>query len=211
MDKGMDRIAEDVKDIVETRTAIADKLEKLEHRFTSTVQEAKTMAEDFAGRTQSVIEDTMGSVKEATDPGRLVSNHPWAIVSGAVIVGFAVGRLFKEGENGVVPYYPPGSQAANVMPPSGADTTGREGVYPFYPHADEDNSPARPHSSDRSSVLRSLKPVVAGSVSHLTDELIDIGKFALRAWLKEFVQKERGRSSAPDRSSSPERGTGVPS
>ncbi|MBX3319062.1 MAG: hypothetical protein KF890_04215 [Nitrospira sp.] len=196
MDKGMDRIVEDVKEIVETRTAIADKLEKLEHRFTSTVQEAKTMAEDFAGRTQSMFEDTMGSVKEATDPSRLVSNHPWAVVSGAIIVGFAVGRLLREGQNGVMPYYPPGSQAANVMPSSGEDTTGREGVYPFYPHADEDRSPAHPQSSERSSVLRSLKPVVAGSVSHLTDELIDIGKFALRAWLKELVQKERARPSA---------------
>ena len=196
MDKGMDRIVEDVKEIVETRTAIADKLEKLEHRFTSTVQEAKTMAEDFAGRTQSMFEDTMGSVKEATDPSRLVSNHPWAVVSGAIIVGFAVGRLLREGQNRVMPYYPPGSQAANVMPSSGEDTTGREGVYPFYPHADEDRSPARPQSSDRSSVLRSLKPVVAGSVSQLTDELIDIGKFALRAWLKELVQKERARPSA---------------
>lgn len=196
MDKGMDRLVEDVKEIVETRTAIADKLEKLEHRFTSTVQEAKTMAEDFAGRTQSMFEDTMGSVKEATDPSRLVSNHPWAVVSGAIIVGFAVGRLLREGQNGVMPYYPPGSQAANVMPSSGEDTTGREGVYPFYPHADEDRLPARPQSSERSSVLRSLKPVVAGSVSHLTDELIDIGKFALRAWLKELVQKERARPSA---------------
>jgi hypothetical protein len=35
MDKEMDRIAQDVKDIVQTRTAIADKLENLEHRFTS--------------------------------------------------------------------------------------------------------------------------------------------------------------------------------
>jgi len=207
----MDRIVEDMKDIVETRTAIADKLEKLEHRFTSTVHEAKTMVEDFAGRTQSMIEDTMGSVKEATDPSRLVSNHPWALVSGAIIVGFAVGRLLREGEDKVIPYYPPGSQAANVMPPSGVDTTEKEGVYPFYPHTDEKGSSSRPQPSARSSVLRSLQPVFAGSVSHLTDELIDIGKFALRAWLKGLVQKERARTSAWDQSSPREREPVAPS
>jgi len=191
----MDRIVEDVKDIVQTRTAIADKLEKLEHRFTSTVQEAKTIAEDFAGRTQSMIENTMGSVKEATDPSRLVANHPWTLVSGAIIVGFAMGRLLRQGGNGVIPYYPPGSQAANVMPPSGADTTAREGVYPFYPHSEEGDSSSRPRSSTRSAGLSSLKPVLAGSVSHLTEELIGIGKSALRAWLKEVAQRERVRSS----------------
>lgn len=203
MAKGMDRITQDVKDIVETRTAIADKLEKLEHRFTSTVEEAKMMAEDFAGRTQSMIEDTVGTVKEATDPSRMVANHPWVLVSGAIFVGFAVGRLLRQGGNGVIPYYPPGSQAANVMPPSGSDTT-REGVYPFYPHAEGDDSPPRPRSSTGSSVLRSLGPVVAGPVSQLTEELIDIGKSALRAWLKEVVQRERVRSSAP--TDSPSRG-----
>lgn len=205
MAKGMDRIVEDVKDIVETRTAIADKLDKLEHRFTSTVQEAKTMAEDFAGRTQSMIEGTMGSVKEATDPSRLVSNHPWALVSGAIIMGFAMGRLLREEGNGVIPYYPPGSHAADVMPPTGADTTGREGVYPFSPHAEEDDSSSRPRPSTRSSVLSSLKPVLAGSVSQLTEELMDIGKFALRAWLKELAQRERVRSSARTDSSSREK------
>lgn len=203
MAEGMDRITQDVKDIVETRTAIADKLEKLEHRFTSTVEEAKMMAEGFAGRTQSMIEDTMGSVKEAADPSRLIANHPWVLVSGAIIVGFAVGRLLRQGENGVVPYYPPGSHAANVMPPSGSDTT-REGVYPFYPHAENDDSPSRPRSLTRSSVLGSLGPVVAGPVSLLTEELIDIGKSALRAWLKEVTQRERLRSSAP--TDSPSRG-----
>jgi DNA anti-recombination protein RmuC len=50
MDKEMDRIAQDVKDIVQTRTAIADKLENLEHRFTSMVEEAKTMAQAFTDR-----------------------------------------------------------------------------------------------------------------------------------------------------------------
>jgi ElaB/YqjD/DUF883 family membrane-anchored ribosome-binding protein len=198
MDKGMDRIAQDMKDIVETRTAIADKLGQLEHRFASTVEEAKTMAENFADRTQSMIEGTMNSVKEATDPSRLVSQHPWVMVSGGIVVGYALGRLFRQGGNGVIPYYPPGSHAANVMPPSGADTTGREGVYPFYPQPEgEDSSRSLP--STRSSILGSLGPVFAESLGDLTAELVDIGKSALRAWLKEVAQGQRARPSASGR------------
>lgn len=198
MDKGTDRIAKDVKDIVETRNAIADKLEKLEHRFASAVEEAKTMAEDFADRTQSAIEDTMDTVKEATDPSRLVSQHPWVMVSGAILMGFAAGRLLKQDRNGVIPYYPPGSHAANVMPPSGSDTTSREGVYPFYPQPEgEDSSRSQP--STRSSVLSSLGPFFAESLGDLTAELVDIGKSALRAWLKEVAQGQRARPSARGR------------
>lgn len=194
MDKGTDRIAQDVKDIVETRTAIADKLEKLEHRFASAVEETKMMAEDFVDRTQSTIDHTMETVKQATDPSRLVSQHPWVMVSGAILMGFAAGRLLGHNGNGVTPYYPPGSHAANVMPPSGEDRATREGVYPFYPQQEGEDSSRTP-STSRSSVMSSLGPVVAESLGQLTVELIDIGKSALRAWLKEVAQGERARSS----------------
>lgn len=206
MDKGMDRIAQDVKDIVETRTAIADKLEKLEHRFTSTIQEAKTMAEDFAGRTQSKIEETVDSVKEATDPARFISNHPWVMVSGAIMAGFAVGRLFSQGSHGVIPYYPPGSQAAPVMPPTGMETGEKEGVYPYYPPPQSENSSRAP-SPTGASVLGSFGPVLAESLGQLTVELIDIGKAALRTWLKEVVQGGRARPPARARMEA-ENGTG---
>ena len=210
MDKGMDRIAQDVKDIVETRTAIADKLGKLEYRFASTVEEAKTMAENFADRAQSMIEDTMDSVKEATDPSRLVSHHPWVMVGGAIMVGLAVGRLLRQEGNGIIPYYPPGSHAANVMPPSRAETTIREGVYPFYPHQPDGEDSSRVPSSTRSSLLSSLGPVVAESLGYLTAELVDIGKSALRAWLKEVTQGERTRPSVRARWSPSEENTGEP-
>ncbi|MBX3300694.1 MAG: hypothetical protein KF693_00605 [Nitrospira sp.] len=203
MDQGMDRIAQDVKDIAETRTAIADKLEKLEHRFTSTVAGAKIMAGDFATRTQSMIEDTVDSVKDATDPSRLVSNHPWVLVSGAIMVGFAVGRLLRQDGNGVIPYYPPGSHAAPVMPSSGADTTSRAGVYPFYPQSEEED-PSRSLSSTRSSVSSSLGPIFAESLGQLATELVDIGRFALRTWLNEVVHGKGARSLAHGRPSSTE-------
>jgi hypothetical protein len=198
MDKGMDHIAQDVKDIVQTRTAIADKLDKLEHRFTSTVEEAKMMAEDFADRAQDVIEDTVQSVKEMADPSRLASNYPWLMVSGAIVTGFAVGRLFAQGETRVIPYYPPGSHAANVMPESASEPTTKDGVYPFYPQSsvDESSTSTSPTSSPMSSILTYVGPLIAEALGQVRGDLVEIGKSTLRAWLKEAVQGDRPRSSA---------------
>lgn len=206
MDKGMDHIAQDVKDIVQTRTAIADKLDKLEHRFTSTVEEAKMMAEDFADRAQDVIEDTVESVKEMTDPSRLASNYPWLMVSGAIVTGFAVGRLFAQGETRVIPYYPPGSHAANVMPESASEPTTKEGVYPFYPQSsvDESSTSTSSTSSPISSILTYVGPLIAEALGQVRGDLVEIGKSTLRAWLKEAVQGGRTGSSA-DTGSSPSR------
>ncbi len=203
MDKGMDRIAQDVKDIVQTRTAIADKLEKLEHRFTSTVEEAKMMAEDFTDRAQAIVEDTVESVKEVTDPSRLASNYPWLMVSGAIMAGFAVGRLFSQGETGVTPYYPPGSHAANVMPASGSEPTTKEGVYPFYPQSsvDEHSTSTSSTASSTSSILTYVGPVIAEALGQVRGDLVEIGKSTLRAWLKEAVQGGRTGSSARTESS----------
>jgi hypothetical protein len=198
MDKGMDHIAQDVKDIVQTRTAIADKLDKLEHRFTSTVEEAKMMAEDFADRAQAVVEDTVESVKEVTDPSRLASNYPWLMVSGAIVTGFAVGRLFAQGETRVIPYYPPGSHAANVMPESASEPTTKEGVYPFYPQSsvDESSTSTSSTSSSTSSILTYVGPLIAEALGQVRGDLVEIGKSTLRTWLKEAVQGGRTGSSS---------------
>lgn len=193
MDKGMDRIAQDVKDIVETRAAIADKLEKLEHRFSSTVEDVKMMAEDFTDRTQSIIEDTVNSVKNATEPSRLIAQHPWVMVSGAIVAGFAVGRLLRQEGNGVLPYYPPGSHAADVMPSSGKEYKERDGVYPFYTHASHDAS-TRPVSSSKTPIFTTFGPILADTLGPLAGELVELGKSALRTWLKEMVQGGGARS-----------------
>lgn len=203
MDKGMDHIAQDVKDIVQTRTAIADKLDKLEHRFTSTVEEAKMMAEDFADRAQAVVEDTVESVKEVTDPSRLASNYPWLMVSGAIMTGFAVGRLIAQEQTRVIPYYPPGSHAANVMPESASEPTTKEGVYPFYPQSsvDESSTSTSSTSSPTSSILTYLGPLIAEALGQVRGDLVEIGKSTLRTWLKEAVQGGRTGSSASTGSS----------
>lgn len=202
MDKGMDRIAEDMKGIVETRAEIANKLEKLEQCFTSSVDEAKMMAENFAIRTQSVIDDTMDSFKEVTDPSRLLSHHPWMMVSGAIMIGVALGRVFKEEGRGVIPYDSPNAQGTSVMSSSGSASTTKEGVYSFYPHASDDGSSrtTSSHSATASSIFTYLGPVIAEGLGQVKQDLVEVGKAALRAWLKEAVQGVgRNVHSARDR------------
>lgn len=190
MDQGMDRITQDVKDIVETRTAIAEKLEKLEQRLASSVQEAKMIAENFADRTQSVIEGTVDSIKEATDPSRLVSHHPWVMVSGAIMAGFALGQVLRNNDGGIIPYYPPGSQGANIMPQPSSESSSKEGVYPFYhrPSGEDSSRSTQATSPTGFSLFTYLGPVIAEGLGQVKGDLVEVGKSALRAWLKEAVQ-----------------------
>lgn len=135
MDQGTDRISEDLKDIVRTRGAIADKLELIERRLTSSVEEAKAKADEIVGRTQASVQEAVDSVKAATDPQRLAHDHPWLLLSGAIAVGMTLGVALRSTsrQNGVIPYYPPNAHAAEVMPEAEHEETRQEGVYPYYP------------------------------------------------------------------------------
>lgn len=200
MDQGMDRITQDVKDIVETRTAIADKLEKLEQRFASSVEETKMIAENLADRTQSVIENTVDSIRKATDPSRVVSHYPWVMVGGAVMAGFALRQVFRNSRSGVMPHYPPGSRGANIMPQSPSNTDSKEGKYPFYPprSSDDASRPMPSSSATTASLFTYLSPVIAEGLRQVKGDLVAIGTSALRTWIKEAAQSERGSSRNSD-------------
>ncbi|RPH80651.1 MAG: hypothetical protein EHM80_04710, partial [Nitrospiraceae bacterium] len=59
MDKGADRIAQDIKDIVQTRIAIAEKLGAIEQHVGSTMQHARTMMTQVADKTTSSVHETL--------------------------------------------------------------------------------------------------------------------------------------------------------
>lgn len=109
MDKGTDRISEDIKDIARTRAAIADKLELIERRLTSTMEEAKAKADDVVGQTRATVQEALDSIKAATDPRRVAHNHPWLLVSGAIAVGMTLEIALRPSRrrDGVIQYYPP--------------------------------------------------------------------------------------------------------
>ncbi len=59
MDKGAESIAQDIKDIVQTRVAIAEKLGAIEQHVGTTLQHARTMMTQVADKTTSSVRETM--------------------------------------------------------------------------------------------------------------------------------------------------------
>jgi len=95
----------------ETRTALTEKLEALEEQVASTVQVATAAVEETVQavtdtvhkasesveNTIDKVSETVGStvdkVKESLDLSQHVQSHPWAMMGGAVAVGFLAGRF----------------------------------------------------------------------------------------------------------------------
>ena len=175
MDKGADRIAQDIKDIVQTRIAIAEKLGAIEQHVGSTMQHARTTMTQVADKTTSSVHETLKATKEAFDPRVHVARHPWVFVGGTLVLGYAVGALYRRGWriDGVVPYYPRGAKGAAVMPTSGSPSSEQQesGVYPFYPHREADNASKEQGRSDRLTLWAELERVLQDELGVGTERL----------------------------------------
>jgi ElaB/YqjD/DUF883 family membrane-anchored ribosome-binding protein len=112
MDQEPDVIKEQM---AETRVSLTDKIEKLEdtlkgtvestlHTATDTVENVtekveetvETVKEAVEGSVEAVketVQETVASVKEAFNLRHHVQRHPWAMLGGAVVLGFLGGRL----------------------------------------------------------------------------------------------------------------------
>ena len=97
MDTGAERIAQDMKDIVETRVAIAEKLEAIEQHVGATMQHARTVMTQVADKTTATMDDTVKATKEVFDLRIQAERHPWMFVGGALALGYGVGMLYQRG------------------------------------------------------------------------------------------------------------------
>lgn len=95
----------------ETRSALTDKLERLEQKVTDTVQGAVQSVGDTVENVKHVVDDTVESVRssvqsvktsmqdtaqavgEAFSIPHHVERHPWAMVAGATALGFVGGYM----------------------------------------------------------------------------------------------------------------------
>src|SRR5262249_60811224 len=80
----------------ETRTALTEKLEALEHQVVETVQGARSAVTDTVESVRGAVHDTVCTVKETFDLNRQVERHPWAMVGGSFALGYVSGRLLKQ-------------------------------------------------------------------------------------------------------------------
>jgi ElaB/YqjD/DUF883 family membrane-anchored ribosome-binding protein len=74
-----------------TRSALADKMEALEHRVMGTVQSAQETVEDSI----QMAKDTVATVKRTFDIKHHVEQHPWPMIGGGFLAGLALGKLFQ--------------------------------------------------------------------------------------------------------------------
>ncbi len=139
MDQRTSAIDQDLKHIVQTRIAIAEKLRLLEQRITHQAEDVTMTCSQMVNRTTTNLHQLMDKTKSAMTPSPQVAEHPWLLLGGALCAGYAIGlieRGTRHARNGVYPYYPPGARGSRVMPGPAqpkAAAGKKEGVYDYYP------------------------------------------------------------------------------
>jgi ElaB/YqjD/DUF883 family membrane-anchored ribosome-binding protein len=210
MDKGADRIAQDIKDIVQTREAIAEKLGAIEQHVGSTMEHARTMMTQVADKTTSSVHEALKATKESCDPRVHIGRHPWVFLGGTLLLGYSVGVLYRRGcrINGVIPYYPGGAKGAAVMPVSGSPSSERQesGVYPFYPPREGNNGSGEQDRSDQATLWTDLEQAVQDELTVVRSGFIRFGRGllhemarqALPALAQIIAGRRRERAPRPD-------------
>lgn len=93
----------------ETRSALAVKLETLEHQVVSTVHGAtsavtdtveavKEAVHDSVELVKDSVEETVDTVRETFDLSCQVQRRPWTMVAGSVLLGYVAGSLLDRSE-----------------------------------------------------------------------------------------------------------------
>jgi len=111
--------------MLETRTALSEKLEALQEQVLSTVEGTTKSVTDTVQTVQEAVQDTVSTVSETVqgtvetvkdtfDISQHVQKHPWLMVGGAIALGYLGGRLM---ENGRLPQF----LAAGTTPGTGSN------------------------------------------------------------------------------------------
>jgi ElaB/YqjD/DUF883 family membrane-anchored ribosome-binding protein len=207
MDQRAHDVEEDLKNILQTRLALGDKIQTLERHVEATVESTKMAALDALdlarNRAANFIESTTNRLNPTVQAGR----RPWIMVGSAIAVGFFAGLLEQRRRAGVYRYYPPQAHGADVMPESGRSREPK-GVYPFYGReharpttatglrwtADESDSeevkpsPSQTSLKDAWKPLQSLWDELAQEVAQERDRLQHTAFLAGRSFIHDIVR-----------------------
>ncbi|HSE57571.1 MAG TPA: hypothetical protein VLA99_02625 [Nitrospiraceae bacterium] len=198
MDQTTDAVEQDIKSIVATRAAIADKLKLLERRVEESFQSSREAIHRF------VREGTIAMERAATigNGARWIAKHaeerPWALVGAAIAFGFLAGRLAGRASRRVYPYYTPSAKGAGVMPEKGkAGETRTDGIYPYYPTGSVAGSPSAASGSPPTrqtvqtpffvSLIEGLREEATAELGHMQTVLLQAGRKLLRDALRDLI------------------------
>ncbi len=208
MDQRTTTIDQDVKDIVDTRVAIAEKLELLEQRIIDTAEGATMKFSRMLEETTETVNQMVDKTKSALDPIHKVDEYPWLMLGGAICAGFAVGLMesrSRSQRSGVYPYYPAGARASRVMPESarqaGAATDKADGVYDYYPTGSQSRTTQTARS--QTSVWDSMSREFSQEAEQAKTVLLQVGR-SLMVELARKMVPEIARSFGLNASSQPD-------
>jgi len=169
--------------MLETRTALTEKLEALQETVvsavqgttesvTETVQSVKEAVQDTVSNVRETVDETVETVKSTFDIGKQVESHPWAMFGGAVALGFLGGKLIPSAHTaahtvgsaanaaGSLASGPYAGTVASHLSSSGAPGTGSSGYQaPQASHAAHASSQGLT-SSLFSGLTEALQPMV---------------------------------------------------
>ena len=206
MDQRTTAIDQDLKDIVDTRVAISEKLELLEQRIRDTAEGATMKFSRMLDETSQSVNQMVDQTKAALDPIRKVDEYPWLMLGGAVAAGLLIGLMDSRNRyrSGVYPYYPAGAHAAHVMPEEGrrkqAESSRREGVYEYYPSGP---SAGRQGGRKQTSMWDSIVSEFSQEAEQAKSALIEVGRSVMLEMARKMVP-EIARSFGVHLSSYPE-------
>lgn len=161
MDQASRDISQDIRHIGETRQAISTKLALLERRIQDTIESMKSTVEQTFGHVRQTAKGVVDHTIQTFDPIPQVREHPWAMVGGALLVGYVLGKLESA--------MPLGRQA------SGASLEPRE----------QDGRPASGQPSSDSNLWQQVSQEISGEIEQAKQAGIEAG----RTFVQNLVQR----------------------
>jgi len=81
------------RDMERTRESLTDKLETLENKVVSSVEQATSAVTQTVENVKETMHEGVETVKEAVDIKAHVDRHPWLMLGGAMLAGYAIGTM----------------------------------------------------------------------------------------------------------------------
>jgi len=192
MDQRTTAIDQDLKDIVQTRLDIAEKLELLEQRITDTAEGATMKFSRLLDEGSQSVTQMVDKTKAALDPVHKVDDYPWLMLGGAICAGYAIGLLEarSRAQRGIYPYYPPGAHASRVMPDAAAQEKTAahraDGIYDYYPDpSDLSQKARRAEQRNHGSIWETMSRELGADTEQAKAALMQAG----RTLMAEFASK----------------------
>ena len=166
MDQRAHDVEEDIKNILQTRLSLSDKIDTLERHVDATVESTKSAALDALDLARNKAAGFIESTTRHLNPSVQAGRRPWMMVGTAIALGMFAGLMEQRRRRGIYRYYPANAHGADVMP---EDERSHEpsGVYPFYGR----ERPRRSGKSESETTVSEVRKPLATLWDEVTTDL----------------------------------------